>query len=72
MISFLYLGMFNGLKKIVGGKSEEPQNSNVVATTPDLLITPSISRSIKKRKGDLNGFSTKKKFVVLLSFKYVF
>ncbi|XP_044263931.1 rho GTPase-activating protein gacJJ-like [Tribolium madens] len=49
--------MFNGLKKIVGGKSEE--NHNVV--TPDLLLTPINNNVVKRRRIHSNGISNKKK-----------
>ncbi|EFA06966.2 rho GTPase-activating protein 11A [Tribolium castaneum] len=49
--------MFNGLKKIVGGKSEE--NHNVV--TPDLLLTPINNNVVKRRRIQSNGISNKKK-----------
>jgi hypothetical protein len=52
------LGMFNGLKKIVGGKSVE-ESHNVV--TPDLLLTPINSNIVKKRRIQANGISNKKK-----------
>ncbi|KAL3286348.1 hypothetical protein HHI36_000856 [Cryptolaemus montrouzieri] len=50
--------MFNGLKKIVGNRSDEMSPTIV---TPDLLLTPSISRSVKKRKIDAMNLSIKKK-----------
>jgi hypothetical protein len=50
--------MFNGLKKIVGGKSVE-ESHNVV--TPDLLLTPINSNIVKKRRIQANGISNKKK-----------
>lgn len=49
--------MFSGLKKIVGGK--ETSQSSLV--TPDLLMTPVITRSSKKRKVDHGGISQKKR-----------
>lgn len=49
--------MFSGLKKIVGGK--ETSQSSLV--TPDLLMTPVITRSSKKRKIDNSGISQKKR-----------
>lgn len=57
--------MFNGLKKIVGGKSTDDDYGQfpVDIVTPDLLLTP-INRSVKKRKSiDGNGLSNKKKYV---------
>lgn len=53
------LGMLNGLKKIVSIKSEEDSSSSYMVT-PDLLMTPTIHASVKKRKGE-NGLSLKKK-----------
>lgn len=50
--------MFNGLRKMVGNKSDEMSPTIV---TPDLLLTPSISRSVKKRKLESVGLSNKKK-----------
>ncbi|KAJ3649137.1 hypothetical protein Zmor_020895 [Zophobas morio] len=50
--------MFNGLKKIVGGKSLE-ENHTVV--TPDLLLTPINNNVVKKRRLHSNGISNKKK-----------
>lgn len=55
--NYLIAGMFNGLKKIVGSKAEEMPSTPV---TPDLLMTPSLTKSAKKRKVD-NGFSAKKR-----------
>ena len=51
--------MFNGLKKIVGGKSLE-ENHTVV--TPDLLLTPINNNVVKKRRLHSNGISNKKKY----------
>ncbi|KAK9869240.1 hypothetical protein WA026_002991 [Henosepilachna vigintioctopunctata] len=50
--------MFNGLKKMVGNKSDEVSPTIV---TPDLLLTPSITRSVKKRKMETLGLSNKRK-----------
>ncbi|XP_050311629.1 LOW QUALITY PROTEIN: rho GTPase-activating protein 11A-like [Anthonomus grandis grandis] len=50
--------MLNGLKKIVSSRTEEEP------TTPDLLITPTIHASLKKKKGE-GGLSLKKKKEVL-------
>lgn len=52
--------MFSGLKKIVSSnKTTDEVSPNIV--TPDLLLTPSITRSVKKRKADLSGLSLRKK-----------
>lgn len=48
--------MFNGLRKIVGGKSEENTNSSI----PDLLQTP-VHNTNKKKKAYANGISNKKR-----------
>ncbi|XP_022904499.2 rho GTPase-activating protein gacN-like isoform X1 [Onthophagus taurus] len=59
--------MLNGLKKIVtsksgeGGGSQEGNGSREVVATPDLLVTPLLTRSAKKRKFDGAGFSMRKK-----------
>lgn len=50
--------MLNGLKKMVGNKTDDVPIPTAV--TPDLLITPSLSRSMKKRKVE-GGFSAKKR-----------
>lgn len=49
--------MLSGLKKIVSSKSEEISTKIV---TPDLLMTPAVSKSSKKRKME-HGFSAKKR-----------
>ncbi|XP_044746134.1 rho GTPase-activating protein gacN-like [Coccinella septempunctata] len=54
--------MFNGLRKMVGNRSEDMSPTIV---TPDLLLTPSISRSVKKRKIESLGLSNKKKKEVI-------
>ncbi|XP_045483068.1 rho GTPase-activating protein gacN-like [Harmonia axyridis] len=54
--------MFNGLRKMVGNRSDEMSPTIV---TPDLLLTPSISRSVKKRKMESVGLSNKKKKEVI-------
>ncbi|CAG9764719.1 unnamed protein product [Ceutorhynchus assimilis] len=51
--------MLNGLKKIVSSKTEEEVTS--YAVTPDLLLTPTIQPSIKKRLKSESGLSVKKK-----------
>lgn len=53
-------GMFNGLKKIVGGKSGEENN----IVTPDLLLTPINTNAMKKRRTS-NGVSHKRKLVLI-------
>lgn len=57
--------MFNGLKKIVGAKSTDDISSTTsrssIANTPDLLKTPIITRSAKKRKAQAAGFSSKRR-----------
>ncbi|ENN72791.1 hypothetical protein YQE_10596, partial [Dendroctonus ponderosae] len=50
-------GMLNGLKKIVSSKTEEVGRQ---PATPDVLLTPSIHASMKKKKGD-SGLSLKRK-----------
>lgn len=51
--------LFNGLKKIVSGKvTEEPP---VEVITPDVLLTPCLTRSCRKRKIE-NSFSSKKRY----------
>ncbi|KAF2885228.1 hypothetical protein ILUMI_20947 [Ignelater luminosus] len=52
--------MFNGLRKIVSSKSVDTVTSPVLVT-PDLLITPNLTKSAKKRKLEGGGFSNKKK-----------
>ncbi|KAK4885710.1 hypothetical protein RN001_001981 [Aquatica leii] len=52
--------MFNGLKKIVSSKSIE--NS---IKSPDLLQTPNIRKSERKRKLEAQGFTNKKKHALL-------
>lgn len=49
--------MLNGLKKIVGGKTEE-EAACPSAVPPDLLLTPTIHSFVRKRKAD-SGLSTK-------------
>lgn len=56
---FIFLGMFNGIKKMVGGRTSEGTVSNVV--TPDLLLTPCIRKSVKKRRGDVGSISAKRR-----------
>ncbi|KAH1001122.1 hypothetical protein HUJ04_013373 [Dendroctonus ponderosae] len=53
--------MLNGLKKIVSSKTEEVGRQ---PATPDVLLTPSIHASMKKKKGD-SGLSLKRKKEVL-------
>lgn len=63
--------MFNGLRRMVTNKSEDPQSHGAGDVTPDLL-TPSVIRSTKKIKAE--GFSAKKKFVYFrhLDLQYTF
>lgn len=51
--------MFNGIKKMVGSKANEDNNANVV--TPDLLLTPCIRKSVKKRRVEISNISARKK-----------
>ncbi|XP_017777488.1 PREDICTED: serine/arginine repetitive matrix protein 1-like isoform X2 [Nicrophorus vespilloides] len=51
--------MLNGLKKIVSSKTEEV----VQEFPPDLLLTPCITRSAKKRKIESAGISNKKRAI---------
>lgn len=54
--------MLNGFKKMVGNnKSDEILPEVPSEVTPDLLITPIINGSVKKRKVDRNALYTKKK-----------
>lgn len=50
--------MFNGIKKMVAGKTVE-ENEPQIIVAPDLLLTPCITRSAKKRK--IEGISNKKR-----------
>lgn len=62
--AFLIVGMFNGLRKIVGAIGGSAEDLD---TTPDLLstappTTPYLNKSTKKRKVlDTAGFSNRKK-----------
>lgn len=55
--------MFNGLKKMVGAKSTDDITSQTaISATPDLLQTPCLTRSAKKRKvTQTSGFSSKRR-----------
>lgn len=55
----VFIGMLNGIKKIVGSKANEDSTTAVV--TPDLLLTPRIRKSVKKRRIESNNISTRKK-----------
>lgn len=52
--------MFNGLRKMVGGKSVE-DSATASAVPPDLLSTPSLTKSSKQRKLESARFFNKKK-----------
>ncbi|KAF5304786.1 hypothetical protein FQA39_LY09563 [Lamprigera yunnana] len=52
--------MFNGLRKIVSSKSIE-----TTVKSPDILQTPNIRKSERKRKLDAQGFTNKKKYAIL-------
>lgn len=51
--------MLNGIKKIVGSKANEDSTTAVV--TPDLLLTPRIRKSVKKRRIESSNISARKK-----------
>lgn len=55
-----FTGMFNGIKRMVGSKPNEDTVANVV-TIPDVLLTPSIRKSVKKRRVESSSLSAKKK-----------
>lgn len=56
--------MFSGLKKIVGSKINEEDTQAVTVVMPDLLVTPRIQRSVKKRRVENGNLSAKKKYVL--------
>lgn len=53
--------MFSGIKKMVGSNKtvEENEQPPQIILAPDLLLTPCITRSAKKRK--VEGISNKKR-----------
>lgn len=55
------LGMLNGLKKIVGSKVNGESTQCAITHTPDLLLTPHVQRSARKRRAENDNFSSKKK-----------
>lgn len=55
-----FTGMFNGIKRMVGSKNTtEDTVANVV--TPDIILTPSIRKSVKKRRVEISSMSARKK-----------
>lgn len=57
----MFIGMFSGLKKIVGSKINEEDAQAVTVVMPDLLVTPRIEHSVKKRKIENGNLSHKKR-----------
>lgn len=72
--------MFNGLRKIVLGSSSESLERNTeinsISSPPtdrqeQQIITPCISKSARKRRVlEVNAFSVKKKYFLLLTIIY--
>lgn len=53
--------MFSGLRKMVGSKISEEDAQAVQVVMPDLLVTPRIERSTKKRRMESGNLSHKQK-----------
>lgn len=59
--------MFHGLKKMVSSKSVDEGSKQITSVTPDLLLTPCLTRSAKKRKVvQSTGFSNKRRYYLFL------
>lgn len=59
--------MFHGLKKMVSSKSVDEGTKQIASATPDLLLTPCLTRSAKKRKVvHSTGFSSKRRYHLFL------
>lgn len=60
--------MLHGLRKMVSSKSEDCTKQISIAT-PDLLLTPNLTQSAKKRKNlQQSGFSTKRRYINIIFF----
>lgn len=57
------VGMFHGLKKMVSSKSVDDSHKQMTSATPDLLLTPCLTRSAAKKRKVMQstGFSSKRR-----------